>query len=529
MEKTVITAALPYANGELHLGHIKSTYLPADIYTKFLKFIGLPAIYLCANDEHGTPILLKSDDEKIAPEEYIKQWRTRHLNDLNFVLIDFDKFYATHSPEHLSLTQEIYNKLKKAGHIKRGKVKQYWDSIENTPLPDRYVIGTCPHCDALEQYGDQCEKCAKVFVGGELKNPVAKRTGNKAEVREGEHVFFKLSTFSDKLKKFVEEIEAPQDVKNFVLGWVKDGLQDWDIERDIKWGIDVPDSNGVFYVWFDAPIGYYSTLKKWCIDNNENFKDWWNGKVVHFIGKDIAYHHFLFWPAMLMGAGLNVPSSIPTRGHLTLENKKFSKSRNWYISIKDWKDNGLDPEYLRFYMTYTTPLGSRDSDFSTTEFQKTVNEELVNNFGNLLQRLLKFVERFDSKLTEKPGEVFDKVQASLTLFEELMKAGELSKALQLVSKHTHKLNVYFQGKEPWKNESEAPSVIANIASSLKLINMMLYPFLPKKTKQVAELLNVKLEWDNSPLPIGHKLKPAKILFPKVDDTVSKKLKSIYNA
>lgn len=529
MEKVIITAALPYANGELHLGHIKSTYLPADIFTRFLKFKGKRAIYLCANDEHGTPIMLKAEDESIKPEEYILKWRESHLLDLNFLLIDFDQFYATHSPEHIKLTQELYTKLKDAGYISRGKVKQYWDSKDGKPLPDRYVIGECPYCGAKEQYGDQCEKCGKVFVGGELVNPVAKRTKNPAEVREGEHVFFELSKFSKKLENFVKEVEAPSDVKNFVLGWVKEGLSDWDIERDIPWGVKVPDSSGVFYVWFDAPIGYYSTLKKWCNENNEDFDEWWSdSKITHFIGKDIAYHHFLFWPAVLMGSKLNTPSSIPVRGHLTLEGKKFSKSRNWYISIKDWKRQNLDPEYLRFYMTFTTPLGTRDSDFSATEFQKTVNEELVNNFGNLLQRLLKFSEKFGLKVDEKSGEEFEKTKKAFLEYEKLMERGELSKALKVFSDRTHELNAYFQEKEPWKHSDIAPKVISEIANSLKLLNSMLHPFLPEKTKKVAKLLNVKLKFDDSALEVGHSLNEAEILFPKVDEGISERLKAIYS-
>lgn len=524
--KTVVTAALPYANGELHLGHIKSTYLPADIYTRFLKFVGEEAIYICATDEHGTPIMFGAEEKGIPPEEYIKPWRKRHLTDLESVLIKFDKFYETHSPEQIELTQEIYTKLKKAGFIYTGKVSQYWSTKEERPLPDRYVIGTCPHCKAEEQYADQCEICGKVIAGGELISPRSKKDGAPVEIRDGEHVFFKLSALSDELKEFVSTVKAPKDIKNFVLGWVKDGLRDWDIQRDIPWGVPIPDSKGVFYVWFDAPIGYATTLKKWCAETGESFDKWWSSKLVHFIGKDIAYHHFLFWPAMLMGSNYHTPDLIPVRGFLTLDGKKFSKSRNWYISLAQWT---LDPEYLRFFMTMTTPQGMRDSNFSAEEFQKVVNEGLVNNFGNLLQRVLKFAENFDSTIPDaRPDSVFKEVQESIPKFESLMREVELSDALKLAITLTHKLNVYFQEKAPWKNPDNAPAVVRTVASSVALINKMLYPFLPRKSEKVAGLLGLKLEWTgHGPLKPGHKLKKAKILFPKVEDGDVKKLKSLY--
>ncbi|MBR9689623.1 MAG: methionine--tRNA ligase [Candidatus Altiarchaeota archaeon] len=445
-------------------------------------------------------------------------------------MIDFDYFYATHSPEHIELTQELYTRLKKNGHIYKGKVKQYWDSESQEPLPDRYVTGTCPHCNAEEQYADHCEKCGKALQGGELINPISKKTNTPAEVRDGEHIFFKLSGFSKQLKKFVGEVEAPKEIKNFVLSWVKDGLQDWDIERDISWGVPIPDSKGVFYVWFDAPIGYASTLKKWCKEKSEDFDEWWNSRLVHFIGKDIAYHHFLFWPAILMGSGMNIPASIPVRGHLTLEGKKFSKSRSHYISVAQWKDKGLDPEYLRFYMTYTTSLGVKDSDFSASEYKKVVNEELVNNFGNLLQRVLKFSERLNSVIPNvKLDKEFEDVKKLRTEYLKLMNEGKLSKALKLVCFGVRNLNRYFQEKAPWKNEADAPVVVATVASSIKLINEMLYPFLPERTKKVAGLLNVGLRWETTSLKPGHVLEKAEILFPRVEDSTVKKLSSIYNA
>jgi methionyl-tRNA synthetase len=525
--RTVVTAALPYANGEQHLGHLKSTYVPADVYVRFLRMLGRPVVFLCATDEHGTPILFKAEEKHVKPEEYIKTWRKRHARDLQFMLVDFDRFYATHSPEHAALTQEIYGKLEKAGHTYRAKVKQYWCPNEERPLPDRYVVGTCPYCAARDQYGDQCEKCGKVLQGGVLVDPKCKLCGEPAELREGEHVFFRLSKFASRLEKFVGSVEAPESIKNFVRGWLKD-LQDWDIERDISWGVPIPGSNGVFYVWFDAPIGYMTTLKKWCDENGESFDDWWSSRVVHFIGKDIAYHHFLFWPAMLMGSGNHLPDAIPTRGWLTLEGKKFSKSRNWYVSVAQWRRAKLDPEYLRFYLAFTTQQGMRDSDFSSSEFQKVVNEELVNNFGNLLQRVLKFAERYDCKMPDAPmDKVFHKAEKAHERYQKLMLDGKVSAALKLACRLTHEMNVYFQEEEPWKREDAAPRVLRTVASAVKLVNEMLSPVLPKKSAAVAGLLNVRLEWDEKSLEPGHKLKKAKVLFPRVGKEDIERLEALY--
>ncbi|MBR9681956.1 MAG: methionine--tRNA ligase [Candidatus Altiarchaeota archaeon] len=533
VKKVVVTAALPYANGELHLGHLRSTYLPADIYTRFRNLIGDKAIYLCATDEHGTPILFKAEEEGIKPEEYVKIWRKDHLADFKSVGIHFHKFYQTHSPEHTELTQTLFNKLKQ--HTCMKPVKLHWCLKCDMSLPDRFVIGTCPFCNAEEQYGDHCEACGKVIPFGELMNAKCKKCGTASTIKEAEHLFFKLSTFSSRLESFIHnQLKAEKEVKNFVMAWIHEGLQDWDIERHISWGVPIPEHKGVFYVWFDAPIGYMTTLQKWCSENNEKFEEWWNPQsdIVHFIGKDIVYHHFLFWPAMLMAAGFNTPTEIPVRGHLRLEGKKLSKSRGWYIPLKAWKGKKQDWEYLRFYMTWTTPLGMKDTDFSASDYVQIVNGELVNNLGNLLQRILKFSENTTaSKIPESEvGEVFNKVVSLKKKYEKVMLAGDMQKGLYLTSEAGKLVNVYFQAKEPWKNPEIAPEVIRTAASCMKIITQMLVPFLPSRVEKISELLNIKVKWeDDEPLPVGHILRKAKILFPRITDDDLALIKSIYEA
>lgn len=527
--KTVVTAALPYANGELHLGHVKSTYLPADVYTRFLKFLGEEAAYVCATDEHGTPILFKAEEEGVPPDKYIRKWRKRHLEDLNFLLVNFDAFHATHTPNHIEMTQKIYGKLQEAGMIFRQTVEQYWSPEEQAPLPDRYVVGTCPFCGTEGQYADQCESCGKVIPPGQLVEPKSKRRGSPVELREVEHTFFRLSAASDDLRDFVSTVDTSESVRKFVLNWIDEGLRDWDIQRDISWGVPIPGQDGVFYVWFDAPIGYISSLHKWCEDQDEDFDSWWGSRVVHFIGKDICYHHFLFWPAMLQRAGYSLPECIPVRGFLNLEGKKFSKSRGWYVSLRQWREAGFDPEYLRFYMTFTTPHGMKDSDFSAGEFTKTVNEELANNFGNLLHRVLKFSERYGREIPDVPvDDLFDEVVAARDEFEDLMRGTKLAKALHVPCSLSRKLNAYFQEEAPWENEDAGPRVVRTVASAMALINKFFYPFIPRKAREVARLLNVDLEWEGTDaLEPGHRLCEAKVVFPKVDSDREDELRSLY--
>ncbi|MGQ0772492.1 MAG: methionine--tRNA ligase, partial [Nitrososphaerota archaeon] len=349
--KAIITSALPYANGEIHLGHVASTYLPADVTTRFLKMNGVEAYYICASDDFGTPILIQAEKEKKTPQEYVEHWNKRDYEDFSAFDIGFDLFYRTSSPENIEFVQYVFNKLKENGHIYESEIIQFYCKNDKKFLPDRYVRGTCPYCKADDQYSDLCEKCGR--VPEEIDNPKCAICGAIPTKEKTKHYFFKLKNFGNKLTKWLEETQSLQkDVKKYVQNWIAGGLVDWDITRDISWGVKIPgDESKVFYGWFDNHLAYISTAIKLLNDKGINGKEFWNSAdIYHFIGKDIVYHHYLFLPAMRLGIDeeYKLPDFIPTRGHLTLQSKKISKSRNWYIGLKEFLGY-YQADYLRYY------------------------------------------------------------------------------------------------------------------------------------------------------------------------------------
>ncbi|MCX6774433.1 MAG: methionine--tRNA ligase, partial [Candidatus Micrarchaeota archaeon] len=336
--RILITAALPYANGPLHLGHIRSTYLPGDICVRYNRLIGNDALYICATDEHGTPIEVNAGKEGKTPAEFVKYYHDRDKKEFADLGFSFDIFYHTESKENIEITQDIFNRNMANGYIEKKPVKQFFCEKDQMYLPDRYIKGTCPFCDEKDQYGDQCEKCGRTFGSQDLKDPYCATCRSKPVMKTTDHYFFKLSKFKDMLRNYLDGNDHLQkEVKAYISTWVNE-LIDWDISRNLKWGVPIPNEKDmVFYVWFDAPIGYISSTKALTPD----WEKYWKGKdtrVIHFIGKDIIYHHYLFWPAMRSGTKDNysLPYSIPTRGHLTLEGKKFSKSRGWFITLVEY-------------------------------------------------------------------------------------------------------------------------------------------------------------------------------------------------
>src|SRR5574337_28441 len=397
MKKAIITSALPYANGEIHLGHVASTYLPADITTRFLKMTGSDAYYIYDSDDYGTPILIQAEKEKKTPEEYVKIWNMRDYDDFTAFGICFDFFYRTSSPENIVFVQNAFKKLLENGHIYEQEIIQFYCKFDRKFLPDRYVIGRCPYCKAEDQYSDLCEKCGR--IPQEIEEPKCSICKNLPTKEKTKHYFFKLTNFVNELNLWLDTDQHLQkDVKKYVQNWIKDGLVDWDITRDITWGVPIPleDAKGqVFYGWFDNHLAYISSTLKFLNSRGLDGKEFWNSsEIYHFIGKDIVYHHYLFLPAMRMGMKkeYKLPDYIPTRGHLMLQSKKISKSRNWYIGLKDFLH--LYPaDYLRFYLTMITPYSQDDLNFDWDEFAARINSELIGNIGNFVNRALGFTKK----------------------------------------------------------------------------------------------------------------------------------------
>ncbi len=519
--KILITSALPYANGIIHLGHLKSTFLPSDIYARFCRLFGYDVLYVSATDEHGTPIMINAEKEGKTPEEYAKFFHEKDKEIFNKLGISFDIFHRTSSKENEEFTLFFYNKLKENGFIYEKEIEQFYCEHCERFLPDRYVKGKCPYCGAEDQYGDACEKCGKAlsFVL-EPKCAICKNTPIK---KKSKHLFFKLSAFSDDLEEYIKNnSEFKEDVKKFVEQWLKQGLQDWDISRDMKWGFKIPDSDLVFYVWFDAPIGYISSAKA----AKENWKEYWDSKVVHFIGKDIIYHHYLFWPAMLKGVNYKLPDAIPARGFLNLEGKKFSKSRGWYISAEEFLRN-FPADYLRYYLTSISPYSLNDSNFTWKEFQEKINNELIANIGNFIYRTLKLIEKLnEGKIPER---IDDPLLLEISKAKKRIKSKidhyEMKEALDIILETTSLFNKYLSDKEPWKTKDLG--VLYVCSRWLSALSILLEPYIPFSAKELQNLLNIKPSWellDKELLFPGKEIK-SKILFKKIDD---KKIEEMYS-
>ena len=539
--KAIITSALPYANGEIHLGHVASTYLPADVTTRFLKLKGVEAYYVCASDDFGTPILLQSEKQGKSPEEYVEYWNKRDYEDFKAFDIGFDFFYKTSSKENIEFVQYVFKKIYDAGHIYENEIIQFYCNNDKKFLPDRYVKGTCPYCKAEDQYSDLCEKCGR--VPEQIENPKCSICGQTPVKEKTTHYFFKLTNFTDSLTKWLEENNNLQkDVKKYVQNWIQSGLIDWDITRDITWGVPIPldEAKGqVFYGWFDNHLAYISSTVKFLNDKGIDGKEFWNSAdIYHFIGKDIVYHHYLFLPAMRLAIDneYKLPDYIPTRGHLTLQSKKISKSRNWYIGLKEFL--GYYPaDYLRYYLVAINPYSQDDLNFDWNEFTTRINSELIGNLGNFVNRALGFTQKaFDGiipepqEFDEKDNEIESKIKGLANELGDLMEQNHLDRAQKKIMDFSSILNQYFQHKEPWKKGPGTENCIYLAVNAAKSIAIAISPFLPKSAQRIWTQLgysnNVEENtWDNiSNLTIkpGHKLGEVKPLFSKVEEQDIKK-------
>jgi len=545
-EKIIVTTALPYANGEIHLGHVTSTYLPADIFTRFQRLKKNDVIHVCATDDFGTPILIKAEQEKKTPEQLVAHWNKTDKKDFDDFGISFDIFYKTSSKENIELTQYFFKKLFDNGYIYKQTIWQYYCENCHKFLPDRYVKGKCPYCGAEEQYSDGCDNCGKTFQSREILNPHCSICGSKPMMKESEHYFLKLSEFSDELNKWLRLNKNLQvDVKNYVLKWIEEGLKDWDITRDISWGVPIPleEAKGkVLYGWFDNHLCYISTALKYFFDRKIDGTKFWNSsKIYHFIGKDIVYHHYLFLPAMRIGVSeFKLPDFIPTRGHLLLQGQKFSKSRGWYVSLRDFL-NAFPADYLRYYLSSITPYDQSDVNFDWDEFHSRINNELVANIGNFIHRTSSFIwSKFKGKVP-KPEEDYNTVD---TEFEEkiwkiedevgnYLEKTEVEKALKRIVEFSNYCNQYFQKCEPWKNQKRSTNCLYLSTNAVRSLAIMLEPFLPFSTEKLWKQLNLidsvhKQSWNSiSKILIepGHKINKPQILFKKVEDEEIKKQKN----
>ena len=535
MKRAIITSALPYANGEIHLGHVASTYLPADITTRFLKLNGTEAYYFCASDDFGTPILIQSEKENKTPEEYVKIWNKRDHEDFTSFGISFDFFYRTSSPENVTFVQDVFKKLQANGHIYEKEIIQFYCTIDKKFFPDRYVLGRCPYCKAEDQYSDLCEKCGR--VPEEIEDPKCSICKNPPTKEKTRHYFFKLTNFVNELNQWLEsDSHLQKDVKKYVQNWIKEGLVDWDITRDMNWGVPIPldDAKGqVFYGWFDNHLAYISTAIKFLDGKGLDGKQFWNSAdIYHFIGKDIVYHHYLFLPAMRIGIKneFKLPDYIPTRGHLMLQSKKISKSRNWYIGLKDFL--GIYPaDYLRFYLALITPYSQDDLNFDWEEFASRINSELIGNIGNFINRALGFthksmagvvpnVETIDDADKEAQGKI-NNFSSELT---PLMENNSLDKALKKIIEFSAHFNQYFQKKEPWKDGPGSGNCVYISVNAVRSLAISLYPFLPESSQKIWEQLGMtgsvsEQIWGSmSEIKIsqGHKIGAASPLFKKIE-------------
>ncbi len=534
-QSTVITSALPYANGEIHLGHIASTYLPADIFTRFLRLNRLKVYHICATDDFGTPILIRSEKEKKSPQDYVEYWNKHDKEDFESLGISFDFFYKTSSKENVVFVQYVFKQLLENGHIYDQNVIQFYCTYDNKFLPDRYVIGRCPYCNAENQYSDLCEKCGR--VPDQILEPKCAICGRPPVKKESKHYFFRLSNFEEKLKDWLLSNHHLQpDVKNYVINWINEGLQDWDITRDLSWGIPIPLSEAkgkVFYGWFDNHLCYISSLVKFVKDRDGNGKKFWNeSQVYHFIGKDIIYHHYLFLPAIRLGINseYKLPDYIPTRGHLMLQNQKISKSRSWYIGLRDFT-LAFNPDFLRFYIASVVTYSQDDLNFDFDAFYERINNELIASIGNFINRALSFTHKSFQGIVPKPSDIDYAVEKELaTTVDEtgrMLSSNEIDKSLKRILKYSNYMNHYFQTNSPWANKDTSNTTVYVSLNAVRSLAVLFEPFIPFSSEKVWAQLNLEgggsvhtQNWESAKdikaIPPGHKLGKVEPIFRKIE-------------
>jgi len=540
VRKILITSALPYANGPIHLGHLVE-YIQTDIWSRFQKQRGHHCIYVCADDAHGTPIMLRAQSEGITPEQLIARVSAEHQRDFAGFHIVFDQYHSTHSEENRHYASYIYNQLKANNHISRKTIKQAFDPEKNMFLPDRFIKGTCPKCGAHDQYGDNCEVCGATYSPTELKDPKSVVSGATPIEKDSEHLFFELGHFEPMLKTWTQGGHLQSQIANKLNEWFDSGLQKWDISRDAPYfGFEIPgEKNKFFYVWLDAPIGYLASFKTYCDQKGIQFDDYWakdaQTELYHFIGKDIVYFHALFFPAMLAGAGFRTPTAIFAHGFLTVDGAKMSKSRGTFIKASTYLDH-LNPEYLRYY--FATKLNSRidDLDLNLDDFVQRVNSDLIGKVVNIASRCAGFVtKRFDGQLKQDWSvqaqtlfaQFADQNEAIAALYEKR----EYAQAMRDIMALADKANEYIADTAPWllaKQEGKELELHESVSLGLNLFRvLMIYlaPVLPETSQKTREFFNESdWSWSSATRALfAHKIQPYQTLLTRIEMTQVEKM------
>jgi methionyl-tRNA synthetase len=528
----LITSALPYANGPIHIGHLVE-YIQTDIWSRFQKMRGHNCWYVCADDAHGTPIMLKARAEGITPEELIARVSEEHKADFAAFRVGFDNYHSTHSDENRYCATLIYERNRDAGHIAKRTIEQAYDPVEQMFLPDRFIKGECPKCGAADQYGDNCEVCGASYSPAELKNPRSAVSGAVPEQRESDHYFFKLADFEDMLKGWTRGGSLQAQVANKLDEWFEAGLKEWDISRDAPYfGFEMPDHPGkFFYVWLDAPIGYMASFRNLCERTpGLDFDHFWGpespAELYHFIGKDIIYFHALFWPAMLHGAGFRTPTAVFAHGFLTVDGQKMSKSRGTFIKARTYLDH-LNPEYLRYYFAAKLGPGVDDIDLSLEDFQARVNADLVGKVVNIASRSAGFItKRFDGRLAaELPDPaLFDAFVAAGQSIADAYERREFSRAVREIMTLADRANQYIDEQAPWVvakqdgREAELQGICTQGLNLFRLLIGWLKPVLPGTAEAAEEFLQVPpLTWADLPAPLlDHVIAKFKPLMTRVE-------------
>lgn len=542
MRQLLVTSALPYANGQIHIGHLVE-YVQTDIWVRFQRMRGHEVHYVGADDTHGTPIMLRAEKEGISPKELIDRVWHEHKRDFDDFLISFDHYYTTDSPENEMLSKEIYLKLREAGLIEKRAIEQAYDPVKEMFLPDRFIKGNCPKCNAADQYGDSCEKCGATYAPTDLKNPYSVVSGATPIRKVSDHYFFKLS--DPRCESFLREwtqVKTPlqSEAKNKMKEWVgvagDSQLGDWDISRDAPYfGFEIPDAPGkYFYVWLDAPVGYYASFLKYCKDRKLDFNEWvkpdTKTEQYHFIGKDILYFHTLFWPAMLHFAGYRTPSNVFAHGFLTVDGEKMSKSRGTLISANSVIEAGLNPEWFRYYFATKLNASMEDLDLNLHDFVARVNSDLLGKYINIASRSAGFlVKRFEGRVldTAMSHPLLESIAKSSETIAELYDARDYAKAIRLMMELADQVNAYVDENKPWElaknpdGSAKLHEVCSVILESFRRLSLYLKPVVPKLVHGVEQFLAIPpMQWSDvrSSLKSTSPINPYQHLMTRVEPT-----------